>query len=279
MLVALIAGACSPATTPSTTASAPTTDVPTTQVTSTEDPTSTTSADLPPCLAGDTPFVEDGSAGVLSSSSADVAAIGGITWRDYGGCERLVIEYQTAEGAPAVDPPTVATLLIRSSGVLRLNLDPSVTASRFQEQQVDTEMVDGVFAVRTPSGSIFIDVHLADTVVARAANVSGPGRTIIDLRRGGTPLVGSPVRVGNIIVVEPLLGDVSYPFSVSGYALTRRDEISARLVEGDTATETSTRIPDHNDTWGSFTLLFPDGPEGPITVEIGELNLTLTARR
>lgn len=278
--VSLTAGACTTASAPSTTASAPTTSVVLpTETTTPVDSTATTSGDLPPCLAGDAPFVEDGSAGVLTSSSAEMAAVGGVSWRDYGGCERLIIEYQTTEGAPAVDPPTVATLLIRASGVLRLNLDETVTTSRFQEQQVDTDLVDGVFAVRTPSGATFVDIHLADAVVARVANVSGPGRTIVDLRRGGTPYGGTPTRAGNIIVVEPLLGDVSYPFSVSGYALTDDDEITATLVGGTASIEASAPISDHYDTWGSFTLLFPDGPDGPITVDLGGLRLILTARR
>jgi hypothetical protein len=279
-VIILVAAACTSDQLPPTTASAPTTSTTSIPVTVLPDESTTTvPADLPPCLAGDAPFVEDGSAGVLRSAGGDVTAVGGVTWHDYGGCEQIVIGYQTAEGAPAVDPPTVATLLIRDSGVLRLNLDATVSGSRFQEQRVDTPMVDAVFAVSTPSGSIFLDIHLADAVVTRVANVSGPGRTVVDVRRGGAPTTASPVRSGDLIVVEPLLGDVAYPFSISGYALVAGEEIDATLTGISGSVEATARVSGRYDTWGAFTILFTDGPEGPITVDVSGLNLLLTARR
>lgn len=276
LLLVLVLAACSPATTAST--SAPT--IADTSTTSEPpDATQTTPAiDLPPCMAGDMPFFEDGSAGVLTEGAGDVATIGGVTWRDYGPCERLIVEYQTVEGAPAVDPPTVATLLIRSSGVLRLTLDSSVTGSRFQEQRLDTDLVSAVFAVENPSRTIFVDIHLANTGVARVFNSSSPARTIIDIRGGGEPIENLPLRSPDLVIVEPLTGDVTYPFSVSGYSLQPDDQISATLQGRGETRETAATIADRYDTWGSFTVLFTDGPDGPITVEIGGLELVLTAR-
>ena len=280
LAIILVTASCTADRLPTSTASAPTTSTTsTTRTVFPDESTTTVPADLPPCLAGDAPFFEDGSAGVLRSAGGDVTAVGGVTWHDYGGCEQIVIDYQTAEGAPAVDPPTVATLLIRNSGVLRLNLDATVSGSRFQEQRVDTPMVDAVFAVSTPSGSIYLDIHLADAVVARVANVSGPGRTVVDVRRGGPPTTASPVRSGDVIVVEPLLGDVAYPFSISGYALVAGEEIDATLTGGSGSVEATAPVSGRYDTWGAFTILFTDGPEGPITIDVSGLNLVLTARR
>ncbi len=280
LLLALLLTGC---TATSTTSTEPTTTPPATAATTVTTSPATTSPTVPddtaPCLEGDTRFTEDGGAGVVSGSEGDATAIGQVSWLEYGPCERFIVSYRTSAGAPAVDPPTVATLFIRQSAVLRLNIGTSVTASAFKEQVVDSELVDGVFVVETPAGGLFVDMHLAGEAVARVTNQSGPARTVVDFRRGGSSLETRPLRAGDTIVVEPLSGDVRYPFSVSGYALGNQPQVLATLVSGDTSIEAAASIADRYDTWGAFTILFTDGPAGPITVQVGDVTLELIAVR
>jgi hypothetical protein len=217
---------------------------------------------------------------VVSGAEGDASAIGQVSWIDHGTCERLIISYRTSAGAPAVDPPTVATLLIRQSAVLRLNIGTSVTVSAFKEQVVDSPLVEGVFVVRTPTGAIFADIHLASAAVARVINQSSPARTAIDLRAGGPRLTSQPLRSGETIVVEPLGGDVRYPFSISGYALGDEAEIVGSLqANGSAVVEARASVAERYDTWGAFTVLFTDGPAGPVTATVGDVEVRLTAVR
>ena len=278
-LAVLLAGCTSEVGPTTTTSEIPTTAPLSTTSTTTSAIPGTAPVDTPPCLEGQLPFVEDGSAGVVSGSEGDASAIGQVSWVDHGSCERLIISYRTSAGAPAVDPPTVATLFIRQSAVLRLNIGISVTASAFKEQVVDSPLIDGVFVVKTPTGAVFADIHLADAAVARVINQSSPARTAVDLRPGGPQLTSKPLRAGETIVIEPLAGDVRYPFSISGYGLGDDAEIVG-LLRSETATiEAPASVARRYDTWGAFTVLFTDGPAGLITVTVGGVEVELTAIR
>lgn len=279
LLALLLVGCTTSSTTSTEPPSTPPEPVTTPAPTSTETTSPTDTSARAPCIEGEAAFTEDGGAGVVSGTEGDATAIGQVSWLDYGPCERFIISYRTSAGAPAVDPPTVATLLVRQSAVLRLNIGSSITASAFKEQVVDSELIDRVFVVETPAGGLFVDIHLANEAVARVTNQSSPARTVVDFRVGGSPLESRPLRAGDTVVVEPLTGDVRYPFSVSGYALGDQQELLATLVSGDTSIEASASIADRYDTWGAFTVLFTDGPAGPITVQVGEVTLELTAVR
>lgn len=263
-------------------ACAPAPDSPSTTVAPLASSTTTTTAppaEGPPpvCLAGEDPFFQEGSAGATSRTRTDAAAIGAVRWEVHEGCERVEVGLTTGEGAPAVDPPTVASFLIRSAGVLRVTLGREVAASAIAEQLIDTDLVDRAFVVRAADGSLFVDLHLAAPAFARVRSASGPARVVVDLQPGGPAYRHPPARQGDVIVVEPAGGVGTYPLAVSGYVRTGDREVSGTLTgaAGERAT-TSSPVGDQADAWGSFVLLFADGPIGPVDVAVaGAVTVTL----
>lgn len=262
LLVVALFGACAPAADrPVSTTGAPTSTAPATTLAA-EGP-------LPVCLAGEDPFFQEGNAGAVSRSRTDAAAVGTVRWEVHEGCERVEIGLTTGEGAPAVDPPTVASFLIRGAGVLRISLGREVALSAIAEQLVDTELVERVFVVRAVDGSLFVDLHLAAPAFARVRSASGPARVVVDLQPGGPAYRHPPARQGDVIVVEPAGGVGTYPLAVSGYLRTGAAEVSATLtgVAGERVTAAS-RVANQADAWGSFVVLFGDGPIGTVDVAV-----------
>lgn len=250
----------------------PTTEPPPDPATTTTTAPTTTEAtgEQPECLDDATPFQQDGNVGTLFNDTSDAGILARIQWEQHSGCERLVIEFATAEGAPAVEPPTVGSFFIREAGVLRMTLGQPVVATAVAEQLVQSALVDRVFVVRTLDGGLFVDVHLAQAAFARMTTATGPARTLIDLQPGGPDYPASARRSGDVIVVEPVQSTLSYPFSVTGYLRTGAEEAEGTVVslgDGETATAAGT-VGDQSTTWGAFVILFPDGPSGRISVNV-----------
>ncbi len=267
-ILALLLAACTPA------GGGATSTTTTTPGTST---TTTTSAPVPtvdpPCLAGPQPFVASGGAGIIERDDSDADVVSRIRWDRYDGCERVIVEFSAQSGAPALFPPGVGPLFIRSAGVLRLQLDPAVSGSAILDQVIDGDLVSRAFVVRRPAGDLFVDLHLASAAQVRVSVASGPARIVVDAIAGGDPYPAPALVTESLVIVDPVGGSLIYPFTVNGYV---RGRVEAVTVSMDTAEETvsfSGESAPRPDTWGAFTVLVPDGPVGGGTMAVGELEL------
>jgi hypothetical protein len=264
--VVLATAACTSAGTTTTTGAVDETTTSTT--TTVEEPTTTTLAP-PPCLSGTQPFVESGGAGLIERSDSDADTVSGIRWTTHDGCERIVVEFTAASGAPAVSPPGVGPLFIRSAGVVRLQLDQSVTASAILDQVVDTELVGAAYVVRRPTDDLFVDLHLAAPAAVRVSVASGPARVVVDVVPGGDPYSAPAFRTADIVVVDPVAGQIVYPFTVNGYTRRAEEEMAITIATGTASEDHTGAVGPVGDTWGAFTVLVPDGPVGPASMIVG----------
>ncbi|MFO7549060.1 MAG: hypothetical protein R6X29_09370 [Acidimicrobiia bacterium] len=244
--------------------------------TTTQPPVATTSVapiEVPPCLAGEAPFIESGSASPPGRTAGDARTLREISWDEFERCDRLVFSFGSEAGAPAVVPPAVATFLDRATGVLRVSLPAEVDGSVIATQLVDTKLVDRVFVVRTADGTLALDVHLAAAALARVQASTAPSRITVDLVPGGSGYGSSPLLTEDVVVLTPTGGSVAYPFAVTGY---RWGDLGAVRVSTPSASqEATTTTAEGSDGWSSFVALFPDGPTGPVVLELGDVVLDL----
>lgn len=275
VLILVLTAACTPSprppgTTPATsTTSAATTAPPATTAT-------TRAAPAAVCLAGEGEFVANGTVGNLDRPAGDARLVQQLGWDTHQGCERFVVAFGTEDGAPAVAPPSVAATLRRQPGVLRLSLGPEVVGSVVADQLVESELVSRVYVVRALDGSLFLDLHLAEPAEARVEVASSPARVLVDLRPGGPRFAAPPTASNNVVVVEPLPGSISYPFSALGYVRTGENSITGSVRQGgETVAEASSPLAEQSDTWGAFVLLFPSGPAGSSVLMVADVEIPL----
>ncbi|HVR32267.1 MAG TPA: hypothetical protein VMS74_06110 [Acidimicrobiia bacterium] len=270
--IVLVLAACSPPdATTTTTAVEPEDASSTTTATTTR--TITTDGgvlDEPPCSAGDQPFVQNGGAGLIERADSDADIIAGLAWTSFGNCDRLVIDFVAASGAPAVSPPGVGPLFIRSAGVLRLQLDAAVTGSAILDQVVDSNFVHRAFVVRRPTDELFVDLHLKNPAVVRVNVAAGPARILVDLLAGGDAYTSPAIVTEDLVVVDPVGGPLIYPFTVNGYLRTLVDTMTVALESGEVTTTHEGEVGPKGDTWGAFTVLISDGPDGSGTLIVGD---------
>lgn len=223
----------------------------------------------PTCDDGPRPFVASGNAGAVPRGQTDARRVDTIRWATDEGCTRIEIGVVTATGAPAVDPPGIASAFLRDVGLLRITVGDEVGTSTISTQAVDG-LADRVFVVSAPDGGMFIDVHLAEPAFARVDAATAPGRIVVELRAGGPGYGSSPIIGEDLVVVDRPLGAATYPFSVSGYVRSGTGSVDALLeVEGETVRLEAPHGPTET-TWGSFVILVPDGPVGDATLTIEE---------
>ncbi len=213
----------------------------------------------------------------MENPDSDAATIATIRWQDFPLCERFTVEFASAEGAPAVRPPTVAGTL--APGLLRVSFGEPITDSPIADQRVETDLVRRLFVVRDLDGTLFIDLHLADDVVARVDAESGPARVVIDLAPTTRPLDAEPVVTPTLVVTEPTGGDVRYPLTVFGYVRADDQDLvgTIRTLGGASVSANGVTAP-HGDVWGAFVLLFPDGPTGAAVLDLAGVEIPLTLR-
>lgn len=264
-VIALTLAACTPSSSDSTTT---VTTLP--ETTTTSSATTTTTSDEPVCLAGTQPFVSTGGAGVIERDDTDARIISGIRWTDFEECERITLEFSAASGAPAVSPPGVGPLFIRSAGVLRLQLDEVVSSSAVIDQAIDTALVSHAFVVRRSTGELFVDLHMRAPVTIRVTVASGPARIVIDIVPGGGDYTSPAIVTDDLVVVDPIGGQLIYPFTVNGYARGRSAPMTVILATGSDDFAFEGEVGAQSDAWGAFTVLVSDGPVGPASLVVGD---------
>ena len=236
-------------------------------------PISTTTPDAAgeaPCSDDSQPFVDIGGAGVIERDDSDADTVSGIRWSSHEDCDRVIIEFTAPSGAPAVSPPGVGPLFIRPAGVLRLQLDGVVSGSAFLDQVIDGTVTRRAFVVRRPTGELFIDLHLSDPAKVRVSVASSPARIVVDAVAGGDRYTAPAIITDDLVVIDPVGGDVLYPFTINGYVRGSDATMTVAISTGAEPQFHEGGVGAGPDAWGAFTILVPDGPDGAASLVIGD---------
>lgn len=263
-------------------ACAPAATIPTPTVTSTAITTTTTTipvrgGPIPVCATDEPAFALTGNVGNVGGSGSDAASVSMIRWFATEECDRLEIRFNAASGAPALDPPPAAAVVLRDLGILRLSIGSAVVETSVLDQLVDSVFIRAVFVVRDPNGAVFIDVHLAAAAEARLMAARGPAMVMVDFRAAGDDYPSRPLVTDRVVVIDPTGGEVSAPLTVAGYqrasevilpTLTAADGSSRQVAASGRVGEAG--------SWVSFAHVFADPPAGDVTLTIDDLTVPLT---
>jgi hypothetical protein len=246
-------------------------------VTTTTGPSSTTStiaSDAPACLAGELPFVDDGTVAALDSQGRDAKAVGGIRWYPLQGCERIEIEFLSATGAPATRIGPVGVSMLSDPGIVRVNLSDDIVDSAVADTTLNGALVDHWYVVEDGEGGLVVDLHLNERTAARAFTTTSPARLVIDLVGTGDdrPLT-SPISAGGIVLLSPQGGLGLYPLQVAGYAAPELDAIRLRLSDpAGVAIDRSVSTLSTTHVWHAFAVALNDGPSGAVDLLVGTVD-------
>lgn len=242
---------------------------------STQQTTTTTSATststLPPVVecpgVGD--FDEGGGIADVDGEGSDSRTIGRISWDTSDQCETFHIDFETSEGAPATMVPEIRVDHLESFQVVRISVDVDDTV--VTDQLVETNLVERLFVVRSLSGGMFIDLHLAAPAAVRATTTSSPARLSLDLRPGFVSFAGESSVDERVVVTSPLAGaEVDPDVQFLGYSRTFEANVLAIVTQGgELVAQANTTAADYLETWGEFRLEV-DLPPGAVSVFLGE---------
>lgn len=266
LAAAFVVAGCSYLESPSTSTVAETTTVPEEGGVATTAPPTTITAQDAPCLVGDRPFVTDGLVSAFGSTNGDAGQISGIRWSGYQGCERVVVDLLTVDGAPAGTLDQAGVEYQANAGVIRVNLPSTVAKSAIADSLIDGELVKRAFVVATTDGHLAVDIHLAAGrgYAVRAFELDSPSRIAIDVREqsDAIPVIGA--RVGDtVVIVSPQTGRIDSSFTVTGYSKGPHDEVTVAVATNESddavATEVMT-LTGPATLWREFTSPFPGMP-------------------
>jgi hypothetical protein len=272
--VALVA-ACAPTTddaAPETTAAPPPPE--TTSTTAPPPPTSGTQPDSP-CLIGDRPFSSSGVISAFGGATGDAAQISGIRAGGHPGCERVVVDLLTSDGAPAGSLGLVGVEYREDVGIIRINLPNVITRTAVADTRFDGDLAERAYVVHTEDGHLAVDIHVTAgaAVALRAFEVDAPSRIVVDLRPDpdAAAVRGSIVGDG-IVVIDPAPGTVDAPLSVSGYARAFAANVVVRLHASRDAAplaEATTTATEWGEAWGEFKVMLTSIPQQPLELFVG----------
>ena len=130
--------------TTSETSGTTTTAPPAPQATATTATTSTL-ADTPPdspCLVGDRPFSSSGVISAFGGATGDAAQISSLRSGSHPGCERVVVDLLTADGAPAGSLGLVGVEYDEEVGIVRINLPEMILRTAVADSLFDGELAE-----------------------------------------------------------------------------------------------------------------------------------------
>lgn len=239
--------------------------------------TSTTSAPtstLPPVV--DCPGVGDFEEGrgiaAIESDSSDSRRLGRISWDTSDQCETFVFEFETAEGAPATTPPAIEVNHLDSFQVVRVAM--GIDSAGLADQLVETSLVDRIYVVRSLTGELFVDLHLAEPAAVRVSSSSSPARLTMELRPGFVDFEGEAALDEQVVVISPTGGsEVEASTRLLGYAQTSEGTVSAIVTQDDSVVvEVETTAAESPNVWGEFRLDVTL-PPGEVSVFVGEADV------
>jgi hypothetical protein len=233
--------------------------------------TTTTSGDISACLAGDLPFVDEGTVAALDSQGRDAEAVGGVRWYPLEGCERVEVEFLSETGAPATRIGPVGVSMLSDPGIVRVKLSEAVVDSAVADTTLNGTLVNQWFVIEETDEGLIIDLHLNERAAARAFTTTSPARLVIDLRATGDERpIAAAASGGGIVLLSPQPGVGLYPLQVAGYSAPDVDAVRIRLSDSvgvGIDRSISTRSSAH--VWHAFGLALSDGPSGAVALEVG----------
>lgn len=236
--------------------------------------TSTTSvpgSTLPPVVEcpGVGEFEEGRGIADIDGTDSDTRNLGRITWETSDQCENFQFDFETSEGAPATSVPDVRIDHLESFQVVRINMD--IDSAVITDQLVETDLVERLYVVRSLSGEMFVDLHLAEPAAVRASISSSPARLEVELRPGFVPFSGESAIDDRVVLTSPTSGAEVGPFTqFLGYSRTFEANVLAIATQdGAVVAESTATAADYLETWGEFRLEL-GLPAGAVSVFIGE---------
>lgn len=236
--------------------------------------TTTEAGDRPVCLAGELPFVEEGTVAALDSPGRDARAIAGVRWNPLEGCERVEIEFLSATGAPATRIGPVGISMLSEAGIVRVTLSDAIVESAVADSTLNGPLVDKWFVVEDSEEGLTVDLHLGQRAAARAFMTSSPARLVIDLRGTGDdrPLA-TPLSGEGVVLLSPQGGVGLYPLQVSGYAAPEVDAVRLRLTDtADITIDRAVSTLSSTHVWRAFSAALNDGPSGSVLLLVGTVS-------
>lgn len=255
-------------TTTTTTTTVATPPVPTTNVASPDE-----SAESP-CLAGERPFARDGIISAFGGANGDAAQLSGIRWARHPGCERIVIELLTADGAPAgaVDP--VGVDFDSRVGVIRVDLPDAITRSAIADSLFDGELVDGAYVVATQEGTLAVDLHIVpgSELALRAFEVDSPSRIVVDVRpdEEADPVLGAAIG-SSVVLLSPMPEWTKTTAEVRGYVRGGQGDVDIAVyrMSEEPALVSETEVPTvPGGLWAEFAVTLWDLPAGVLQFDV-----------
>jgi hypothetical protein len=256
---------------------APTTSVATT--TTTAAPTIPTTAGSPitdesPCLGGDRPFVREGIISAFGGANGDAAQLSELRWASHPGCERVVIELLTADGAPAgaIDP--VGVDYNSQTGIIRVALPEAIARSAIADTRFDGELVSGAFVVVTEAGTLAVDLHVVpgSALALRAFEVTSPSRIVVDVRPDEEAATVAGAAIGtSIVLLSPLPESTNKTVQIRGYVRGGSGDVNVAVFrmsdEPAPVLETTIASPSGS-LWQEFATVVSDLPPGVLQFEV-----------
>ena len=234
-----------------------------------------TAAGDAPCLVGDRPFARDGVISAFGGANGDATQISGIRWAGHEGCERVVVDLLTADGAPASAIDPVGVDYDAKLGIIRINLPAAVARSAIADSRFDGDLVSRVYVVSTADGRVAIDLHIRPgaAIGLRAFEVDSPSRIVIDLRsdEGASAVVG-PTTTSRAVLLSPLPGPAATTVLVTGYARGTQDTLTARVFsdpDRELLLSADIALTGDANLWREFASRLPVLPEQPLQLSVG----------
>lgn len=269
VLAALVIGGCGAieqtTTTEATTTTAPPQTAPVTEAQAAPESEA-------PCLTGDRPFAREGIISAFGGANGDATMISGIRWVSHPGCERVMIDLLTADGAPAgaIDPVGVDYEAV--TGVIRVNLPDAIAKSAISDSLFDGDLISRAFVVDVGDGKLAIDVHTVpgSTIALRAFEVDSPSRIVIDIRPDADAAAVAGATLGDeVVLISPIAGPTTGSIPVRGYMKARTEELAVRVVgANEVVQETTLQLPGDTGLWREFLTTLSGVPAGVFTVEV-----------
>ncbi|HUG31838.1 MAG TPA: Gmad2 immunoglobulin-like domain-containing protein [Acidimicrobiia bacterium] len=226
---------------------------------------------LPPVVEcpGVGEFGEGRSIAEIDGTGSDTRSLGRISWETSDQCENFHFVFETSEGAPATSVPDIRIDHLESFQVVRINMD--IDSAVITDQLVETNLVERLFVVRSLSGGMFVDLHLAEPAAVRASSSSSPARLEVELRPGFVPFSGESAIEDRVVLTSPTSGsEVGASTQFLGYSRTFEANVLAIATQdGAVVAETTATAADYLETWGEYRLQL-GLPSGPVSVFIGE---------